>query len=219
VSDGSHEAFMRQALVLAARGRGLVHPNPLVGAVIVRNDAIIAAGYHEEYGGAHAEVNALRSAGEAAAGARMYVTLEPCTHHGRTPPCTDAILAARIGDVVIAASDSNPVATGGADILRAAGVRVTTGILERESRRLNAIFHHWHEHGTPFVTLKLATSAEGHIAAAPGVRTAITGPIANAEVHRMRAMHDAILVGIGTALTDDPLLTVRDGPVVVRRSA
>ncbi|CAN5759757.1 bifunctional diaminohydroxyphosphoribosylaminopyrimidine deaminase/5-amino-6-(5-phosphoribosylamino)uracil reductase RibD [soil metagenome] len=207
---------MRHALALAQRGRGAVEPNPLVGAVVVSDGRIVGEGWHAGYGGPHAEVVALRDAGDAAAGATLFVTLEPCAHQGKTPPCTDAIIAAGVAEVVFASSDPNPVAGGGANALRAAGVRVTADVERDAARALNAMFFHTHEHGSPWFTLKLAVSVDGRIAGSAGQRTAITGPAARVETHRMRAAHDAVLIGIGTALIDDPLLTVRDAPARVQ---
>lgn len=200
---------MRRALELARRGRLGTHPNPMVGAVLVRDGRVVGEGWHREYGGPHAEVEALVAAGEAARGATLYVSLEPCSHHGRTPPCTDAIIAAGIARVVIAVEDPNPVARGGADRLRAAGLDVITGVERDAARSLNAAFFHVHERGAPFVALKLALSLDGLIGARPGERTSITGPEAQAETHALRAAHDAVVVGSATARIDDPLLTVR----------
>lgn len=204
--------WMQRALRLASAGWARVHPNPMVGAVIVKNGALIGEGYHAEYGGPHAEVAALQAAGPAAAGATMYVTLEPCRHWGKTPPCTNAVIRAGISRVVLAASDPSPDAGGGAELLRAAGIEVVTGVCAEEAERQNAVFFHAQRTRLPFVTLKLAMSLDGCIAAAPGVRTTITGPEANRCVHTLRAGYDAILVGANTARVDDPLLTVR-GPV------
>ncbi|HEX6134839.1 MAG TPA: bifunctional diaminohydroxyphosphoribosylaminopyrimidine deaminase/5-amino-6-(5-phosphoribosylamino)uracil reductase RibD [Longimicrobiales bacterium] len=210
---GDHAAHMTRALELARRGWGRVHPNPMVGALVVRNGVVIGEGYHQEYGGPHAEVLALQQAGEAARGATLYVTLEPCAHHGKTPPCTEAIIEAGIAEVIHAAADPNTSARGGADRLRAAGVRVTEGVERDAARTLNAGFFHVQEHGAPFVALKLAMSLDAGIAKAPGVHTQITGPAAHAAMHALRSGFDAIMIGIGTALTDDPLLTVRNAPV------
>lgn len=200
---------MRRALELARLGLGRVHPNPIVGAVVVCDGVIAGEGFHGAYGGPHAEVYALQSAGAAAAGATLYVTLEPCAHHGKTPPCTDAILAAGVRRVVHAASDPNPQARGGAAVLRDAGLEVQGGVEEAAARAQNAAFFHRHEHESIFVAMKLAITLDGRLAAAPGVRTQITGAPALAEVHRLRASHDAVLTGSGTARIDDPLLTVR----------
>ncbi|HLU24797.1 MAG TPA: bifunctional diaminohydroxyphosphoribosylaminopyrimidine deaminase/5-amino-6-(5-phosphoribosylamino)uracil reductase RibD [Longimicrobiales bacterium] len=214
-ADPRDRDFMLRALELARRGWGRVHPNPLVGAVVVREGRVIGEGYHAEYGGPHAEVVALRAAGSAARGATLYVTLEPCNHHGKTPPCTGAILEAGIARVVYGAADPNPRARGGAGTLRAAGVDVVGGVCADESRALNAAFFHVHERGAPFVALKYALSLDARLSEAPGRRTAVTGPSAIAETHRLRAGFDAIMVGSRTARIDDPLLTVR-GEVVPR---
>jgi diaminohydroxyphosphoribosylaminopyrimidine deaminase / 5-amino-6-(5-phosphoribosylamino)uracil reductase len=204
--------YMARALELAERGWGRVSPNPLVGAVVVRDGRVVGEGWHGELGGPHAEVGALAAAGEQARGATLYVTLEPCAHHGRTPPCTEAVLAAGVRRIVIAARDPNPVARGGGDILRDAGLEVTYDVGGAEARRLNAAFFHAFEsrpRPRPWVQLKLALSLDARVADGAGRSTWITGPEAREEVHRMRAGHDAIAVGIGTALADDPLLTVR----------
>lgn len=201
-------ALMLRALRLARRGWGRVHPNPLVGAVVVRDGEIVGAGYHAEFGGDHAEVAALRAAGDAARGATLYVTLEPCSHHGKTPPCTDAVIRAGVRRVVYAAHDPTP-AGGGAALLRAAGIEVVGGVEEAAARRQNAAFFHAALHPTPFVALKLAITLDGRIAAAPGAPSRVTGPRSLALVHRLRAGFSAILVGGRTARIDDPKLTVR----------
>jgi diaminohydroxyphosphoribosylaminopyrimidine deaminase / 5-amino-6-(5-phosphoribosylamino)uracil reductase len=200
---------MRRALELARLGRVGTHPNPMVGAVLVRDGVVVGEGYHERFGGPHAEVIALREAAGAARGATLYVTLEPCAHHGKTPPCVDAVIAAGVATVVIAALDPSPTAGGGAARLREAGIAVIDGVERDAAKSLNAAFYHVHEHGAPFVALKLAQSLDGRIAAAPGVRTRLTGAAAQAATHRLRAAHDAVLIGSTTALVDDPLLTVR----------
>lgn len=200
---------MRRALTLAERGWGRVHPNPLVGAVVVRDGEVVGEGFHGEYGGPHAEVVALRAAGERARGATLYVTLEPCSHFGKTPPCVDAIQDAGVARVVIAAEDPSPRAGGGAERLRAAGIEVEVGLERDAARAQNAIFHHSVEREVPYVALKYALSLDGRLAATPGRPSTVTGPESHTEVHRLRAGFDAILVGIGTALADDPLLTVR----------
>ena len=204
-------AFMRRALVLARRGWGRTAPNPMVGAVVVRDGEIVGEGWHAEYGGPHAEVIALDAAGERARGSTMYVTLEPCAHAGKTPPCTDALLRAGVGRVVCAVRDPNPVAAGGAQRLEAAGIEVAFGIEETDARELNAPFFHALTSTRPFVTLKLATSIDGAIADATGKSRWLTGEAARRHVHRLRAGHDAIAVGGGTAIADDPSLTVRAG--------
>jgi diaminohydroxyphosphoribosylaminopyrimidine deaminase / 5-amino-6-(5-phosphoribosylamino)uracil reductase len=200
---------MRRALELARRGRATTHPNPMVGAVLVRDGTVVGEGFHAAWGAPHAEVEAIRAAGDAARGATLYVTLEPCAHHGKTPPCTDAVIAAGVIRVVYAAADPTVQAGGGATVLRAAGVEVTAGIEAEAARALNAVFFGCHERGMPFVSLKLATSLDGRIAAAPGQRTTLTGAEAQRETHLLRAGHDAVLVGSVTARVDDPLLTVR----------
>jgi diaminohydroxyphosphoribosylaminopyrimidine deaminase/5-amino-6-(5-phosphoribosylamino)uracil reductase len=206
---------MQRALALAKTGWGRVSPNPLVGAVVVQGNVIVGEGFHAEYGGPHAEIVALRAAGERAHGATLYVTLEPCSHYGKTPPCTDAIIAAGIHQVVYAAADPNPTASGGAAVLRQAGIEVVADVEELASRDLNApFFHRFAIHGTtrPWIQLKLALSLDARMADLNGRSTWITGETARAEVHRLRARCDGIAVGIGTVLADDPLLTVR-GPV------
>jgi diaminohydroxyphosphoribosylaminopyrimidine deaminase / 5-amino-6-(5-phosphoribosylamino)uracil reductase len=201
--------FMRRAIALAEAGWGRVHPNPMVGALVVRDEVVVGEGAHREFGGPHAEVAALRAAGDAARGATLYVTLEPCAHHGKTPPCTDVVLAAGIRRVVIAAEDPNPVAAGGAARLRDAGLEVTVGVQRDAARCQNALFLHPLERGTPFVALKYGLSLDGRIARAEGERTRITGAETEGEVHRLRAGFDAIMVGGRTARIDDPLLTAR----------
>jgi diaminohydroxyphosphoribosylaminopyrimidine deaminase / 5-amino-6-(5-phosphoribosylamino)uracil reductase len=209
VTSAADATFMRRALELARRGRGMTHPNPLVGAVVVREGRIVGEGFHAVYGGPHAEVVALLAAGEKARGADLYVTLEPCTHHGKTPPCVDAIRVAGVARVVYAADDPDRDAAGGAASLAAAGISVAAGLERDAARDLNRIFLHVRERGTPFVSLKVAQSLDGGIAAAEGERTQLTGAEAQAETHRLRADHEAVLVGIRTARIDDPLLTVR----------
>ena len=200
---------MRRALDLAENGWGRTAPNPMVGAVVVRDGAIVGEGWHRRYGEAHAEVEALRSAGERARGATLYVTLEPCNHQGRTPPCTEAIRAAGVHRVVIAVGDPNPIAAGGAERLRAAGITVEIGLGEASARELNAVFFHALASDRPFVRLKLALSIDGAMSDASREPGWLTGHEARAEVHRLRAGSDAVAVGIGTAIADDPQLTVR----------
>jgi diaminohydroxyphosphoribosylaminopyrimidine deaminase / 5-amino-6-(5-phosphoribosylamino)uracil reductase len=207
--DVAAAKHMRRALELARLGWGSVHPNPMVGAVVVRDGQVVGEGYHQRYGEAHAEVMALRAAGERARGATLYVTLEPCNHHGKTPPCTDAIIGAGVTKVVFATNDPHTTAAGGAERLRSAGIAVSSGVEHEAARELNRAFFHVHERGAPYVVLKLAVSLDGGIAARVNERTIITGPEATQEVHRLRAGFDAILVGRGTADIDDPLLTVR----------
>jgi diaminohydroxyphosphoribosylaminopyrimidine deaminase/5-amino-6-(5-phosphoribosylamino)uracil reductase len=205
--------FMAEALALAERGRGLTSPNPMVGAVVAREGAIVGRGYHARAGGPHAEVEALREAGEHARGATLYVTLEPCNHAGRTPPCVDAIRGAGIRRVVAAVRDSNPrVRGGGMAALRAAGVEAGLGCLEEQARAVNRVFFAAVERRRPHVTLKCAMTLDGKIAAFDRHARWITGPDARREAHRMRSESDAVVIGIGTALADDPALTVRLDP-------
>jgi len=203
------ESFMRRALALAREGWGQTAPNPMVGAVVVRDGVIVGEGFHARYGEAHAEVNALAAAGERARGATLFVTLEPCRHFGKTPPCTDAILAAGVARTVFAVADPTAKAGGGAEILRAAGIAVESGPLEEESRELNAPYFHATDNILPWTTLKLAVSLETAISNARGTTSHLTSADARTEAHMLRAGHDAIAVGIGTILADDPLLTVR----------
>lgn len=200
---------MRRALALALRGRGTTAPNPMVGAVVVRDGRIVGEGFTQPPGGPHAEVGALAAAAGSAAGATMYVTLEPCAAFGRTPPCTDALIAAGVARVVFAATDPNPSMAGGADRLRAAGIEVDAGVEAQAAVDQNPHFHHRFHSDRPFVTLKLARSLDGAIADARRVPGRLTGAAAQREVHRQRAEHDAVAVGIGTALADNPALTVR----------
>jgi len=204
--------WMARALALAARGRGLTSPNPMVGAIVVRDGAVVAERFHERAGGAHAEVSALAEAGARGRGATLYVTLEPCNHVGRTPPCVDAITRAGVRRVVAATRDPNPrVRGGGAAALAAAGVEVSMGCLEREARALNRVFFTAVESQRPHVTLKWAMTLDGKIAAFDRSSRWITGEAARREAHRLRSQSDAIVTGIGTVLADDPALTVRLG--------
>jgi diaminohydroxyphosphoribosylaminopyrimidine deaminase/5-amino-6-(5-phosphoribosylamino)uracil reductase len=204
------QPFMAQALDLALRGRGLTSPNPVVGALVVEAGAVVGQGYHRRAGEAHAEVLALAEAGPRARGATLYVTLEPCNHHGRTKPCVEAILAAGVRRVVIAVADPNPqVRGGGASALRAAGVEVATGCLEADARAANRAFFTAMERRRPHVTLKWAMTLDGKIAAFDRRARWITGAAAREEAHRLRSFSDAVVVGIGTALADDPALDVR----------
>ncbi|MGH7198748.1 MAG: bifunctional diaminohydroxyphosphoribosylaminopyrimidine deaminase/5-amino-6-(5-phosphoribosylamino)uracil reductase RibD [Candidatus Omnitrophota bacterium] len=204
--------FMRRALELAKRGEGSVHPNPMVGAVLVKNNRVIGEGAHERFGGPHAEANALRKAGSGASGATLYVTLEPCAHFGKTPPCVDLILRHKIKKVVVAARDPNPLVSGkGLRKLRKAGVRVETGVLEAEAERMNRAYGHWIRKKTPYVIVKVAQSLDGRITARPGQPRWITGGEARKFSHGLRAASDAVLVGVNTVLKDDPRLNVRFG--------
>ncbi len=204
--------LMREALALAARARGHTSPNPMVGALIVRDGHIVGRGYHARAGQPHAEVVALREAGEAARGATLYVTLEPCCHHGRTPPCTDAIIAAGIRRVVAATADADPRVRGqGFAALRAAGIEVQVGLCQDEARQLNEAFFTHRLLGRPFVLYKAAASLDGKVATPTGASRWISSPASRARVHQLRAELDAILVGVGTVLADDPRLTARPG--------
>lgn len=209
-SSAHEETLMRRALDLARKGWAQTAPNPMVGAVVVRDGAVVGEGFHARYGEAHAEVNAMARAGALARGATLLVTLEPCRHHGKTPPCTDAIIGRGLRRVVFGASDPTAIAGGGADVLRAAGVEVEGGVLAAESRELNAPFFHAARNDLPWVTLKLAVSIETAIANARGTTSWLTGPESRRAVHEMRAGNDAIAVGVGTIIADDPQLTVRD---------
>lgn len=210
------ERFMRQALALARRGRGSTSPNPMVGALVVRAGRILGRGWHRQAGGPHAEIEALREAqrrGASVRGATLYVTLEPCSTHGRTPPCTDAIRAAGLRRVVVAATDPNPAHAGrGFRLLQRAGLEVVTGVLAAEATRLNEAFNHWIVQRTPFVTVKAAMTLDGRIATASGESKWITGERARQEGMRLRHGADAILVGVNTVLADDPSLTRREIP-------
>ncbi|WP_246196621.1 bifunctional diaminohydroxyphosphoribosylaminopyrimidine deaminase/5-amino-6-(5-phosphoribosylamino)uracil reductase RibD [Aquisphaera giovannonii] len=206
----SDQTWMAIALDEAEKGRGLVEPNPVVGAVIVKDGREVGRGHHARFGGPHAEVAALAVAGQEARGATLFVTLEPCCHHGKTPPCTDAILEAGIAKVVVSARDPFPrVNGGGLDRLRAAGVTVELGLLGDRAARQNAPFFKRVYTGHPYVIAKWAMTLDGKVAAATGDSRWISGEASRAEVHRVRGRMDAILVGIGTALADDPQLTVR----------
>lgn len=201
---------MLRALSLALRGWGRVAPNPLVGCVLLREGEVVGEGWHAEYGAAHAERMALDAAGTKAQGATAVVTLEPCAHHGKQPPCTDALIGAGVKRVVIAAPDPNPEARGGAAKLRAAGIEVVMGTMEGEARRLNApFFHRFARPERPWVALKLATSREGWIAPADRTRRQLSGPEARDWVQWLRAGFDGIGVGAATVIADDPSLTVR----------
>lgn len=207
-------AAMRRALELAALGLVSAHPNPRVGCVLARDGEIVGEGWHERVGGPHAEVHALRQAGLRARGATAYVTLEPCNHHGRTPPCVDALLEAGVARVVYACGDPDPRVKGaGAARLRAAGVAVESGLLEAEASELNVGFLSRIRRGRPWVRLKLAMSLDGRTALASGESRWLTSAPARADVHRWRARSGAVLTGIGTVVADDPQLTVRSSSV------
>lgn len=204
------EKYMRRALELAEKARGKTSPNPMVGAVLVKNGKIIGEGYHQRAGLPHAEVLAINTATEEPAGATLYVTLEPCAHYGRTPPCTDAILRAKIKRVVIPCADPNPLVSGrGIEVLRQAGVKVDCGLLEAEARKLNEFFFTYHLKRRPFVILKWAMSLDGRTATDCGESKWITNAFSREYAHQLRSQVDAVIVGAQTVLQDDPLLTVR----------
>jgi len=203
--------YMMRALRLAARGRGLTSPNPMVGTVVVSGKRVVGEGFHRQAGSPHAEVIALRAAGRRARGATLYVTLEPCSHtRKRTPPCVPAIIAAGLRRVIVAMRDPNPQVSGrGISRLRRAGIEVAVGCLCEEAERLNEMYCHWIRTGRPFVVLKAAMTLDGKIATATGESQWITGDAARRHVHHLRSQLDAVMVGIGTVLRDDPQLTVR----------
>ena len=204
------EEYMRRALELARKGEGHTSPNPMVGCVVVKDGRIISEGDHEKYGEFHAERNALTRCTEDTAGADLYVTLEPCCHQGKTPPCTDIIIQKKIARVFVGSMDSNPLVAGkGVQILRDHGIYVETGILDAECRKLNEVFYHYIATKTPFVVMKYAMTLDGKIACATGDSKWVTGEIARTQVHRMRGRYRGIMVGIGTVLTDDPMLNCR----------
>lgn len=206
----NHEQYMRQALELAKLGEGHVSPNPMVGCVVVKDGRVIGEGYHEHLGEFHAERNALLRCTEDPTGADLYVTLEPCCHHGRTPPCTDIIIEKGIQRVFVAALDVNPLVAGkGVQILRNAGIEVEVGLLQEEAIRLNEVFYHFFRTHRPFVAMKYAMTLDGKIACHTGDSQWITGEASRNFVHGLRKKYSAILVGIGTALADDPMLNCR----------
>lgn len=202
--------YMKRAIELARKGEGWVSPNPMVGAVIVKNGKIIGEGYHARCGQLHAERNAIASLTESAEGATMYVTLEPCCHFGKTPPCTEAILEQKIARVVIGSRDPNPKVSGkGVEILRNAGVQVEEDFMRQECDELNLVFFHYITKKTPYVVMKYAMTADGKIATKTGASKWVTGEAARNEVQRMRHRYTGIMVGIGTVLADNPMLNTR----------
>jgi diaminohydroxyphosphoribosylaminopyrimidine deaminase / 5-amino-6-(5-phosphoribosylamino)uracil reductase len=204
------QAYMQFALQLASSARGQTNPNPMVGAVIVKDGRIVGFGAHLKAGEPHAEVHAFRMAGDAAEGASLYVTLEPCSHHGRTPPCADLVVRSKVKRVVIAMEDPNPLVAGrGTTRIREAGIEVQVGVLEAEAKRLNERFIYNITTKLPFVVLKTAMTLDGKIATSTNDSRWITGPAAREAVHRLRDEVDGILIGIGTVLADDPELTTR----------
>jgi len=204
------ERFMRRALALARKGEGSVSPNPLVGAVIVRDGRIIAEGFHRCCGENHAEIDAIRNATETITGATFYITLEPCSHYGRTPPCIEALIAHRPGRVVVGAVDPNPLVSGsGIEALKQSGIETEVGVLEEACRESNRVFFKYIRTGIPYVTLKFAQTLDGRVAASSGHSHWISSPPSLRFAHQLRAVHDAILVGAGTVLADNPELTCR----------
>jgi len=207
----SDEVWMRRALRLATKG--FAPPNPMVGCVLVKNEQVVGEGYHSFAGQPHAEIEALNKAGAAAAGATAYVTLEPCSHWGKTPPCAEALIRAGVVRVVAAVLDPNPRVSGsGFQRLRDAGIRVETGVLEREARRVNEAFFHFQTTRSPFVTIKSASTLDGKVATRTGDSRWVTGETARRYAHRLRAQAGAVLVGVGTVLADNPKLTARLHP-------
>lgn len=205
-----HTKYMRQALKLAEKGCGFTNPNPMVGAVIVKNGKVIGSGYHEKAGAFHAERNALNACIKSPQDAVMYVTLEPCCHHGRTPPCTDAIIQNGIGTVVIGAEDPNEAVAGkGIKQLREKGIHVITGVLEEECTKLNAAFFHHIRSKTPYVAMKYAMTLDGKIATSAGNSQWITGLSARKHVHKLRHQYTGIMAGVNTVIADDPMLNCR----------
>ena len=203
--------FMAQALRLAEKGLYTTSPNPRVGCVIVRDGKVVGAGWHKVVGEPHAEIYALKQAGELARGATVYVTLEPCSHHGRTPPCAKALIAAQVGRVAVAMVDPNPLVAGeGLSLLQQAGIQTDVGLLEKEARELNIGFVYRMTCGRPWLRLKIAASLDGKTALNNGISQWITGADARRDAHRLRARSCAVLTGIGTVLADDPMLNVRD---------
>jgi len=207
---------MMECITLAEKGGGYVSPNPMVGAVLVKNGKVIGRGYHQRFGGHHAEVNAIRSAKQSVRGATLYVNLEPCNYWGKTPPCTDLIIKNGISKVVIGCKDPNSIVSGkGIQLLRKAGIKVEEGVLKTECKKLNETFEKYITKGLPFVTLKIAQTIDGKIADKAGNSKWITNPTSRKLVHYLRSRYDAVLVGARTVIKDNPLLTVRD---VKRRS-
>lgn len=206
----SDERFMKRALALARRGEGQVSPNPMVGAVIVKNGQIVAEGYHRRYGEAHAEINAMRSLKTSPQGATLYVTLEPCHHHGKTPPCVESVIAAGFSRVVVGMEDPNPLVAGKSiEAMKRHGITTTVGVMEEACHDLNETFITYMETGIPFVTVKFAQTLDGRLATSTGHSQWISGEKARRLAHRLRSRHDAVLVGSGTVIQDDPDLTVR----------
>lgn len=217
--EAFYDNHMMRAIKLARRGEGYVEPNPMVGCVIASEERVVGEGWHQRFGGPHAEVEALRHAGDASRGATMFVTLEPCCHHGKTPPCTEAIVTAGLKRVVVAQRDPFPkVDGGGIKLLQEAGIEVEVGVCETQARALNAPYRKLVETGTPWVIAKWAMTLDGKIATQTGNSQWISNGASRAIVHQLRGRVDAIVVGSGTSLVDDPLLTARPvGPRVATR--
>ena len=216
--EQNHINYMSQAIALAKKGLGYTNPNPIVGSVIVKNGNIVGSGYHQAYGSHHAEVYALQEASDNAKGATMYVTLEPCSHHGKTPPCAEAIIQSGISTVVIGCTDPNPKVSGkGIQLLQSNGIEVITGILEQECMSINDVFFHYIRTGLPYIVMKYAMTLDGKIATHTGASKYITSSEALQSVHLDRHRYSAIMVGVNTILKDDPLLTCRimDKPNIV----
>jgi len=204
------EVYMKQALRLARNGLGRTSPNPMVGSLIVKDDRIIGQGYHHHYGGKHAEINAIENAGENIGGATMYVTLEPCCHYGKTPPCVDAVIKSQIGKVVIGTLDPYPEMRGKSlEILKRHGIDTEVGVLEEECRALNEAYFKYMTTGVPLVTVKFAQTLDGRIATSTGNSQWLSSPASRRFAHKLRTINDAVMVGVGTVLTDNPQLTVR----------
>ena len=215
MSEDKERFYMNRALELASLGGGFVNPNPQVGAVIVKDGEIVGEGYHEKFGGPHAEVQALKDAGEFARGGTMYVTLEPCVHYGKTPPCTKKIIENGLSRVMVAIEDPNPRVSGkGVRRLREEGIEVSLGLMEEEASKVNEIYLHYVETGKPFVLLKLAMTLDGKIASREGDSRWISSKSSRELVHGLRARYSAVGVGVNTVMADDPRLNVRkaDGP-------
>ena len=202
--------YMKKALALAKKGAGWTSPNPMVGAVIVKDGKIIGEGYHRRYGENHAEIDAINSSSDSIEGATFYITLEPCTHYGKTPPCVEKIVELKPSRVVIGATDPNPVVSGkGIEILKSSGIETRTGVLEEECIKLNEMYFKYITTGIPFITLKYAQTIDGRIASATGHSKWISSDASLKYAHKLRSHHDAVMVGVGTVLADNPELTVR----------
>ena len=210
MTSNEDEKYMQRTLDLAARAQGRTSPNPMVGAVLVKDNQIIGEGYHLKAGTPHAEIHALQAAGDAARNATLYVNLEPCSHYGRTPPCADAIIRSGVKRVVVAGLDPNPQVSGrGLKILQDAGIETCTGVLEQEAWKLNLAFFKYIKTRTPLVSLKVAMTLDGKIATSTGDSRWVSGETSRKYVHQLRNVYDAIMVGIGTVLKDDPMLNTR----------